>query len=85
MITGVRTWPRSHLIFEKLDNEVADLLESLHHHQMPGSFYDYQLPVTDPFRDATATDPPGAPRITAQGCGTSTFEAPDPRSNAAFK
>ena len=47
------------LLFQEIYDEVADLLETLHHHEMARPFYDFQPPVADPLRDAAATDPLG--------------------------
>ena len=44
------------LRFQEPYDVVAHLLEPLHHHQVSRSFYDDQLPVADPVRNASATD-----------------------------
>ena len=48
------------LLFQEVDDEVADLLEPLHHHQMPSSFDDHQPPVLDSLCNTAASDALGA-------------------------
>ncbi len=44
------------LFVQKVDDAVADFMEPLHHHQMPGSLYHDQPAVLHSFRDASAAD-----------------------------
>ena len=45
------------LLFQELYDEVADLLESFHHHEMPRTFYYFQPPGANPLCGAPAADP----------------------------